>query len=85
MTYFVLIDAIEMHTLIEAVNHSIRCHQKRLGKILHERIAKVKQGERNVIGWKADEHDELLQAIDRLDTLGGKLRALPAGKDWDAA
>lgn len=85
MPYFLLIDDNEMHTLIGALNFSIQFHQKQLGEILHERIAKVKQGETKVIAWKADKHDELLQTIDRLDTFGDKLRALPTGSECDPA
>ena len=85
LPYFLLIDDNEMPALVDAVNLSIQSYQRQLGEILHERIAMVKQGETRVIGWKADRHDELLKAIDRLDTFGDKLRALPSGKDRDPA
>lgn len=85
MPYFMLIEDTDMQTLIEAVNFSIHSHQSQLGEILRERIAKLKQGETKVIDWKADKHDELLHAIDRLDTFGDKLRALPTTQEYDPA
>jgi len=85
LPYFMLIDDTDMHTLIEAVNFSIQFYQSKLGEILRERIARLERGEANVIDWKADTHDKLLHTIDRLDTFGDKLRALPTARECDQA
>ena len=66
MPYFLLIDENDMQTLIGALNFAICCKQKELGTILMERIARLKDGETKVVGWKAARHDELLHTISQL-------------------
>lgn len=77
MTHFLVLDDEQMEVLVFAVSTSLTDQRRKLARIMQERIARIANGERNVISVKASHHDALIKRIDRLEAISRTLDGTP--------
>lgn len=73
----------EMEILGFAVTRTIREQRQQLSQILRERLNMLTKGETEVLAWKTEQQQNLVQRLDRLDTMSRTLDSAPNGTRRD--
>lgn len=83
MSYVLVLNDEEMEILGFAVNRTIREQRQQLSQILRERLNMLTKGETEVLGWKPEQQQNLIQRLYRLDAMSRTLDSAPNGTRRD--
>lgn len=75
MTQFLVLDDEQMEIVAFAITTALTDQRRKLSGIMQDRIARIGNGERNVVSVKASHHDALIKRIARLEALSRTLDA----------
>jgi len=83
VSYVLVLNDEEMEILGFAVNRTIREQRQQLSQILRERLNMLTKGETEVLAWKPEQQQNLIQRLYRLDAMSRTLDSAPNGTRRD--